>query len=173
MLDNGLILLYLCTLLNAYKLFINRFTAQNYIFLFKLPNIFTKKISFGVKFLINILQMNGKVLQERLQDLTTMSFTDIANRIGVSPQSMYQFFEAKDVRSGLIEKLCEVLDVDLYTLYGMERPSSIVNNGGDVVNGHNVSNNHSEMNQQVLDILERQLNVKDEQISGLINLLNK
>lgn len=40
-----------------------------------------------------------------------MSFTDIADRLGVSPQSMYQFFEAKDVKSGLIEKLCEVLDV--------------------------------------------------------------
>lgn len=56
--------------------------------------------------------MNGKVLQERLQELTSIPFTEIAERIGVSPQSMYQFFEAKDVKSGLIEKLCEVLDVD-------------------------------------------------------------
>lgn len=117
--------------------------------------------------------MNGKVLQERLQELTTMSFTDIADRLGVSPQSMYQFFEAKDVKSGLIEKLCEVLDVDLLTLYGIDKAGSIVNNGGDVLQGHNVNNHHTEINQQVIDMLRSQLDTKDEQIGKLIDLLNK
>ena len=102
-----------------------------------------------------------------------MSFTDIADRLGVSPQSMYQFFEAKDVKSGLIEKLCEVLDVDLYTLYGIEKNGSIVNNGGDVLQGHNVNNHHTEINQQVIDMLRSQLDTKDEQIGKLIDLLNK
>lgn len=117
--------------------------------------------------------MNGKVLQERLQELTSIPFTEIAERIGVSQQSMYQFFEAKDVKSGLIEKLCEVLDVDLYTLYGIEKNGSIVNNGGDVLQGHNVNNHHTEINQQVIDMLRSQLDTKDEQIGKLIDLLNK
>lgn len=117
--------------------------------------------------------MDGQILKKRVEELTTLSKKEIASRLNVSDASLSQYFDAKDVKSGLIEKLCEVLDVDLLTLYGMNKGGNIVNNGGDVLSGHNVSNQHNEMNQQVLDMLRNQLDVKDEQIGKLINLLNK
>lgn len=59
--------------------------------------------------------MTGKVLQERIAAVSNIPFNTIAERIGVSSQSMYQFFTAKDVKSGLIEKVCEVLNIDVAT----------------------------------------------------------
>lgn len=119
------------------------------------------------------LIMDGQILKKRIEELTTLSKKEIASRLNVSDASLSQYFEAKDVKSGLIEKLCEVLDVDLLTLYGIEKNGSIVNNGGDVLQGHNVNNNHTEINQQVIDMLRSQLDTKDEQIGKLIDLLNK
>ena len=117
--------------------------------------------------------MTGKLLQERLSELTNIPFTEIADRIGVSSQSMYQFFTAKDVKSGLIEKLCEVLELDIATLYGQEPPQTISHNTGDVITGDNVVNRINEVGMQMINILDNQLKVKDEQIGKLINLLNK
>lgn len=117
--------------------------------------------------------MTGKLLQERLSELTNIPFTEIADRIGVSSQSMYQFFTAKDVKSGLIEKLCEVLELDIATLYGQEPQQTISHNTGDVITGDNVVNRINEVGMQMINILDNQLKVKDEQIGKLINLLNK
>lgn len=117
--------------------------------------------------------MTGKLLQERLSELTNIPFTEIADRIGVSSQSMYQFFTAKDVKSGLIEKLCDVLDIDIATIYGQEPTPNISHNQGDVITGDNVVNRMNEMGTQMLAILDNQLKVKDEQIGKLLNILNK
>ena len=117
--------------------------------------------------------MTGKVLQERLSVLTKMPYTEIAEMLGVSSQSMYQFFTAKDVKSGLIEKLCEVLDIDIATMYGQEPAQNFSNNQGDVITGDNVVNRMNEMGSQMISILDNQLRVKDEQIGKLLNILNK
>lgn len=117
--------------------------------------------------------MTGKVLQERIAAVTDIPFNIIAEKIGVSAQSMYQFFTAKDVKSGLIEKVCEVLDIDIATLYGQEQQQGIINNKGDVITGDNVANRVNEESKQMITILDNQLRVKDEQIDKLLNILNK
>lgn len=117
--------------------------------------------------------MTGKVLQERIAAVSNIPFNTIAERIGVSSQSMYQFFTAKDVKSGLIEKVCEVLNIDVATLYGQEPVQGINHNAGDVITGDNVSNRNNDICTQVISVLDNQLRVKDEQIGKLINLLNK
>lgn len=116
--------------------------------------------------------MTGKVLQERIAAVSNIPFNTIAEKIGVSAQSMYQFFTAKDVKSGLIEKVCEVLDIDIATLYGQEQ-QGINNNAGDVITGHNVANRTNEESKQMISILDNQLRVKDEQIDKLLNILNR
>ena len=116
--------------------------------------------------------MTGKVLQERIAAVSNIPFNTIAEKIGVSAQSMYQFFTAKDVKSGLIEKVCEVLNIDIATLYGQEQ-QGINNNAGDVITGHNVANRTNEESKQMISILDNQLRVKDEQIDKLLNILNK
>lgn len=117
--------------------------------------------------------MTGKVLQERIAAVTDIPFNIIAEKIGVSAQSMYQFFTAKDVKSGLIEKVCEVLDIDISTLYGQEQQQGIINNKGDVITGDHVANRTNEESKQMISILDNQLRVKDEQIDKLLNILNK
>lgn len=116
--------------------------------------------------------MTGKVLQERIAAVSNIPFNIIAEKIGVSAQSMYQFFTAKDVKSGLIEKVCEVLDIDIATLYGQEQ-QGINNNAGDVITGDHVANRVNEESKQMISILDNQLRVKDEQIDKLLNILNK
>lgn len=117
--------------------------------------------------------MTGKVLQERIAAVSNIPFNTIAERIGVSAQSMYQFFTAKDVKSGLIEKVCEVLNIDVATLYGQEQVQGINHNAGDVITGNNVANRLNEESKQMISILDNQLRVKDEQIDKLLNILNK
>ena len=117
--------------------------------------------------------MTGKVLQERIAAVSNIPFNTIAEKIGVSAQSMYQFFTAKDVKSGLIEKVCEVLDIDIATLYGQEQPQGIINNKGDVITGDHVANRVNEESKQMITILDNQLRVKDEQIGKLLNISNK
>ena len=97
--------------------------------------------------------MTGKVLQERIAAVSNIPFNIIAEKIGVSAQSMYQFFTAKDVKSGLIEKVCEVLDIDIATLYGQEQ-QGINNNAGDVITGNNVANRLNEESKQMISILD-------------------
>lgn len=117
--------------------------------------------------------MTGKVLQERIAAVSNIPFNTIAEKIGVSAQSMYQFFTAKDVKSGLIEKVCEVLDIDIATLYGQGQQQGIINNKGDVITGDHVANRTNEESKQMISILDNQLRVKDEQIDKLLNILNK
>lgn len=116
--------------------------------------------------------MTGKVLQERIAAVSNIPFNTIAEKIGVSAQSMYQFFTAKDVKSGLIEKVCEVLDIDIATLYGQEQ-QGINHNAGDVITGDHVANRVNEESKQMISILDNQLRVKDEQIEKLLDILNK
>lgn len=75
--------------------------------------------------------MNGKPLKERIAQLSNMTYTDIAKRLNVSEQSMYQYFLVNDVKSGLIERICEIIGVDISTMYGIEPVQGINLNGAN------------------------------------------
>ena len=60
--------------------------------------------------------MTGEELKRKL-DGTGLSQAEIARRLGVIPQSMTQYFKADDVRSGTLERLCEVLNKDMSFFY--------------------------------------------------------
>ena len=124
--------------------------------------------------------MNGKTLKERIAQLSNMTYTDIAKRLNVSEQSMYQYFLVNDVKSGLIERICEIIGVDIPTMYGIEPAHTISHNAGDVITGNNIANRVDDMGAQMITILDEQLKVKDEQIrvrdeqiGKLINFINK
>ena len=117
--------------------------------------------------------MNGKTLKERIAQLSNMTYTDIAKRLNVSEQSMYQYFLVNDVKSGLIERICEIIGVDIPTMYGIEPAPTISHNAGDVITGNNIANRVDDMGAQMITILDNQLRVKDEQIDKLLNILNK
>lgn len=116
--------------------------------------------------------MDGQVLKERLSKLTNLTQMELAEKLNVSQQSFSQYFLAKDVKSGLIEKLAEIIGVDIPTLYGQGQ-QGINHNAGDVITGDHVANRVNEESKQMISILDNQLRVKDEQIDKLLNILNK
>lgn len=61
--------------------------------------------------------MKGIDLKEKL-NATHISLSEIARRMGVSPQNLNSAFLSADVKSGTLEKLSEVLDLPLSYFYG-------------------------------------------------------
>lgn len=74
--------------------------------------------------------MTGEVLKRKL-DGTGLSQAEIARRLGVIPQSMTQYFKADDVRTGTLERLCEVLNKDMSFFYDI--PSKHVTDEDDEI----------------------------------------
>lgn len=61
--------------------------------------------------------MEGKVLKQKLLELNVTQL-DLAGRLGSTPQSLSSVLHAKDVRSGTIEKIAQVLGVPVAFFYG-------------------------------------------------------
>ena len=63
--------------------------------------------------------MSGEELKKKLKS-AGISQAEIASRLGVIPQSVGQTLEAKDVKTGFLEDLCRVFNVDMSFFYGGE-----------------------------------------------------
>lgn len=74
--------------------------------------------------------MNGKELKAKLNE-SGLSLAEIARRLEVTPQSVSQFFKADDVRTGLLEDLCRVLDKDMSFFYDIESRSRLESRNED------------------------------------------
>ena len=61
--------------------------------------------------------MEGKVIKQKLLELNVTQL-DLAGKLGTTPQSLSSVLHAKDVRSGTIEKIAQVLGVPISYLYG-------------------------------------------------------
>lgn len=61
--------------------------------------------------------MKGIDLKEKL-NATHISLAEIARRLGISPQSLNSVFNSEDVKSGVLERLSEVLEVPIAYFYG-------------------------------------------------------
>lgn len=60
--------------------------------------------------------MTGEQLKSKLEALG-ISQAEAARRLGVIPQSFNQFLEAKDVKTGLLENLCEAFGLNIGDFY--------------------------------------------------------
>jgi transcriptional regulator with XRE-family HTH domain len=61
--------------------------------------------------------MKGEDLKNRLKS-TAIPMSEIANKMGIMPQSLYSIFNSEDVKSGVLEKLSQVLEVPIAYFYG-------------------------------------------------------
>ncbi len=61
--------------------------------------------------------MEGKMLKRKITEINVTQL-DLASRLGVTPQSLSSILHAKDVRSGTIEKIAQVLDTSVSFFYG-------------------------------------------------------
>lgn len=61
--------------------------------------------------------MEGKVLKQKIAEINVTQL-DLATRLGTTPQSLSSILHAKDVRSGTIEKIAQVLNVPVSFFFG-------------------------------------------------------
>ena len=61
--------------------------------------------------------MEGKIIKQKLVSMNITQL-ELANRLEMTPQSLSSILHAKDVRSGTIERIAQVLNVPVSFLYG-------------------------------------------------------
>ncbi len=105
--------------------------------------------------------MSGEMLRNVLSKRGIV-LAELAKSLGMSPQHLNQALNAADVKSGFLEKLCEVLNVEMWELYGAPAPAN---------NSFNRDTNINDT-QTMADLLAM-LRAKDEQINRLLALLEK
>lgn len=141
--------------------------------------------------------MDGKFLKEKLLN-TDYTLAHIAARMGVSSQALNSTFNASDVKSSTLEKLCDALSLDLSFFYGGTKYAptqvradhgSIAAGGGSRIQGNtttsSVTNNYGEtcadgepspivqtLTESVAT-LTRELETSQEQKSSLIKIIDK
>lgn len=107
--------------------------------------------------------MKGEDLKKRLKE-TSIPMSEISNRLGILPQTLYSAFNADDVKSGLLEKLSEALNVPISFFYG----DAYTITGNNIVNsGSNNAVNASD------DRLISLLVAKDEQLTMAMKQTSK
>lgn len=54
--------------------------------------------------------MTGKALKDKLYH-TGISLTEIAARLNMTPQGLNTIFHVGDIKTGFVERICDVLDI--------------------------------------------------------------
>ena len=81
--------------------------------------------------------MTGQELKEKVL-MANVPFNEIAERLGITAQSLNSCFKGKDVRSNTIERIAEALGVKMSFFYPMDISSAVASGNGSVaVTGNN------------------------------------
>lgn len=75
--------------------------------------------------------MEGKEIKLRLVALKTTQ-KDLAERLGITAQSVSAILSAKDVRSGTIEKIAHALNIPVSYFYGEESTGGVISHHNQV-----------------------------------------
>lgn len=114
--------------------------------------------------------MTGKELKARLTEFGKQQ-KDIAELLGVTAQSLSSVLSAKDVRSGTIERIAQVLRIPVSLLYGENNgmqhatasgnysAASIHGNASVGTDGEDVLKERIKMLEQLLDEKERTIKI--------------
>lgn len=118
--------------------------------------------------------MTGQELKARIMKVGK-SQKDIADYLGVTAQSLSSVLSAKDVRSGTIEKIAQVLNVPISFLYGekdKDQNAIATGNGIAVAGNNNVAGNvtigDATVLQERVTMLEKLLEEKERTIKILM-----
>lgn len=110
--------------------------------------------------------MTGKELKDKLakQDIPASA---IAEKIGISPQAINSTFNAADVKSGTLERIANVLGVDMTFFYPAEGNKAVASGNNSVAAIQStVTQGDSKVLQERINGLQRLLQEKE-------NLLNE
>ena len=122
--------------------------------------------------------MKGEDLKNRLKS-TAIPMSEIANKMGIMPQSLYSIFNSEDVKSGVLERLSEVLEVPIAYFYGDSY--TVQGNGNALATGdHSTASSSDDRLLTLLMSKDTQLTMSmqqtskaQEQITELIKMMQK
>ncbi len=117
--------------------------------------------------------MTGQELKEKVLK-ANVPFNEIAERLGITAQSLNSCFKGKDVRSNTIERIAEALGVKMSFFYPMDSSSAVASGNGSVAvtGNNNVAGNVTMSDTAILTeriaMLERLLEEKERTIKILM-----
>lgn len=101
---------------------------------------------------------------EQLKQIISRSgirLNEFAARLGIAPQQLNNAFRNQDIKSGMLEKVAEIMGVPVCTLYG---DNNVINNQvNDHIGGDNIVSFGG------YDALKK----RDEQIDRLLSIIEK
>ena len=120
--------------------------------------------------------MKGADLKEKLKT-SRYSMAEIANMIGVSPQNLNASFSSEDVKSGLLEKLSQALELPIAYFYG---DSYNVQGNNNATGSNNTVNTNDDRllalllsKDEQLTLSMKQTSTAQEQITELIQMMKR
>lgn len=117
--------------------------------------------------------MDGQKLKDKLLS-QRVPFNEIAERLGITAQSLNSCFKVKDVRSNTLERIAEVINVKMSFFYpdDADKQSAIVSGNGSVAvaGNNNVTSNAGDtaVLQERVKMLEKLLEEKERLIKVLM-----
>ena len=75
--------------------------------------------------------MNGQTLKQKLQSKNT-SFADLAERLGITAQSLHSCFKVQDVGSNRIEQIAQVLELPMSFFYPSDGNNAVASGDNSV-----------------------------------------
>lgn len=115
--------------------------------------------------------MDGKTLKNKIAEANVTQL-ELAGRLGTTPQSLSSILHAKDVRSGTIEKIAQVLGVSVSFFYGETsyKQNAIANGAKSVAAiNSNIAAQDTEVLKERVKSLEALVIEKERLISVLLN----
>ncbi len=111
--------------------------------------------------------MEGKVLKHKIAEINVTQL-DLANKLGVTPQSLSSILHAKDVRSGTIERIAQVLNVPVSFFFGENTGNNAVASGNKSVAAINSSVSSS----PTAEVLEERVKALETLVAEKERLIN-
>lgn len=117
--------------------------------------------------------MDGELLKKALAD-NKISISEAARRLGMSQSTLSSALQNEDVRTGLLEKIAEILGRTPASFYTGDHSATAVATGTQSTATANVQNDAgvAALAKQ-LDVKDGQIRIKDEQIDRLLGLLER
>lgn len=112
--------------------------------------------------------MTGKELKGKVyaNDLTQK---ELAIKLGCSQQSLVSIFKAKDVKSGTIEKIAEIMNVPVSFLYGEDMANITSDEHISKMNGSPAMATRIEFLERLLEEKDKMIKEKERTIQILLN----
>lgn len=115
--------------------------------------------------------MTGQELKTKVL-MANVPFNEIAERLGITAQSLNSCFKGKDVRSNTIERIADALGVKMSFFYPMDSTNAVATGNGNVAGNNNVVGSvtigDAAILQERVTMLEKLLEEKERTIKILM-----